>query len=78
LIDKTVALLPELSGIEAGQGVSNVEEIIAIDEEVHSDCGLAIAKCGIDIRKSEIRIPNSEIGGIRDNPATPDSSGFSL
>jgi len=39
---------------------------------------LAIAKCGIDIRKSEIRIPNSEIGGIRDNPATPDSSGFSL
>jgi hypothetical protein len=35
VIDETVALLPELSGIEAGQGVGNVKEIIAIDDQVH-------------------------------------------
>jgi hypothetical protein len=38
-----------------------MEEIITIDDEMHSDCGLGIAKYGIDIGKSEIRIPNSEI-----------------
>jgi hypothetical protein len=35
LINKTVALPPELDGIEAGQGVGNVKEVITIDDEMH-------------------------------------------
>ena len=56
-----VPLPSELGGTEAVQGAVNVKEIITIDDEIHSNCGLGIAKCGIDITKSEIRIPNSEI-----------------
>jgi len=61
LINEVVSLPSDLGGIEAGQGAVHVKEVITIDNEMHANCGLGIAKCGIDITKSEIRIPNSEI-----------------
>jgi hypothetical protein len=51
----------KLDGIEVDQGTVNMEEIITINDEMHFDCGLGIAKYSIDIRKCEIRIPLPEV-----------------
>jgi len=61
LINEAVPLPLELDGIEADQGTVNMEEIVAVNDEMHTDCGLGISECGKDLRKSKILIPNSEI-----------------
>jgi hypothetical protein len=38
-------------------GKVSMEKIITINDEMHSDCGLEIVKCGITLIKLEIRVP---------------------
>ena len=69
-MDELIAFSLELDRTHLDWREANMKKVIAIDDEMHSNCGLGIAECGIG---SKIRNPRSEFRNmfIGDNPTTP-------